>query len=263
MNIDTGACQSIAVSLSGWQKSFYFYTYTLNQRHAMILQKMAHLQSFFSGLSSEAEQLESTLFQKASMHPGVLEMKADHDYNPKKNVVYVTADLHYDAASGKNVSYTPYSQSSFETGMGQAGMAVSCIVGLKNKKKRQNPHLAVEAKAEASLLSARADTAIGKTPLSLSASATGKVGTAEAKAKAVLSYTERDVEFHVGAAALEGEAECSFQIFHAHITLTGSGSLGCAQLGASYSHKNKEWEIGSKLGFIAGAGFKVKIKLDE
>ena len=28
-------------------------------------------------------------------------------------------------------------------------------------------------------------------------------------------------------------------------------------LGLSYRHRNREWEFGSKLGFIAGTGFKV------
>ena len=27
----------------------------------------------------------------------------------------------------------------------------------------------------------------------------------------------------------------------------------------SFSHKNREWEFGSKLGFIAGLGFKVNV----
>lgn len=27
----------------------------------------------------------------------------------------------------------------------------------------------------------------------------------------------------------------------------------------SYRHKNREWEFGSKLGFIAGTGFRLKV----
>ena len=42
--------------------------------------------------------------------------------------------------------------------------------------------------------------------------------------------------------------------------MTGSGSIGSAEANLTYHRSAKEWEFGSKLGFIAGLGFKVKVE---
>ena len=72
------------------------------------------------------------------------------------------------------------------------------------------------------------------------------------------SYAENALK--AGAAAVQGEVQCAFELFGAKVTITGSGSLGSAQAELTYSHKNREWEFGSKLGFIAGLGFHVKVE---
>lgn len=89
---------------------------------------------------------------------------------------------------------------------------------------------------------------------------TGSIGTVYAQAEAVLSKAEQTLSLKAGAAALTGEAQCAFELFGAKVTLTGSLSLGSAEAELTYSHKNKEWEFGSKLGFIAGLGFRIKVE---
>lgn len=46
-------------------------------------------------------------------------------------------------------------------------------------------------------------------------------------------------------------------ILGAKVTLTAQGSVGSAEANFSYHFSSREWEIGSKLGFIAGLGFKI------
>lgn len=80
-----------------------------------------------------------------------------------------------------------------------------------------------------------------------------------ADATCVLSMEEQTIKAGVGACALRGEASIAFNIFGVKVTLTGKGSLGSAEANFEYSHRNREWIIGSKLGFIAGLGFKIRV----
>jgi hypothetical protein len=63
----------------------------------------------------------------------------------------------------------------------------------------------------------------------------------------------------VGAAALRGECSAAFSLFGVTVTMTGSASLLSTEASMTYRHKNREWEFGTSLGFIAGLGFNWKI----
>ncbi len=93
-----------------------------------------------------------------------------------------------------------------------------------------------------------------------SAQVSGSFGVAYGEVKAVLSKEEQVLRFKAGAAAFVGEAQCAFEVFGVKVTLSASASLGCAEVELTYEHKNREWEFGSKLGFIAGLGFRVKVE---
>ena len=97
---------------------------------------------------------------------------------------------------------------------------------------------------------------IGNSKVYASARATGQVGVAYANCKAVFS---KKVQSFVGVAALRGETRCVLNILGAKVTLTAQGSVGSAEANFSYHFSNREWEIGSKLGFIAGLGFKINV----
>ena len=79
-------------------------------------------------------------------------------------------------------------------------------------------------------------------------------------AEAIFNLNEQTLDLGVGGSALKGEVEAAFHVFGAKVTLTGQGSVGSAELNMSYHHSNREWEFGSKLGFIVGTGFKVKVQ---
>ena len=82
---------------------------------------------------------------------------------------------------------------------------------------------------------------------------------ADATCKAAFSRKEQSFEAGVGVAALRGETRCVLNILGVKVTLTAQGSLGSAEANFSYHFSSREWEIGSKLGFIAGLGFKINV----
>ena len=260
MQIDTQICKNTASALKNWQHTFYFYKTDLNTRHDLIQKKIYQLSMYFQKLAIDAEQVEQELSNDPFFHEGGLIFNHTVDWRPKKNTLVADASISYDGASGKNVSQTFYSNSSFEMNIGHAIFATGCEIGILNGKHKIEPHIQAEADAEASLITSTATVDIGENPISAYATTIGKVGVAQAQAKAVLSDSEQSFGFSIGTAALEGEVECGFYLLGVNVQLKTSGALGCAQLEGSYSHKNKEWELGCKLGFIAGLGFDLKVK---
>lgn len=127
------------------------------------------------------------------------------------------------------------------------------------KKKKFDPRLVLKANASVSLFSASTSARLGTKNVYAQARASGQVGTAYANCKAVLSKKEQSFEAGIGVAALRGETRCVLNVFGAKVTLTAQGSIGSAEANFSYRFKEKEWEIGSKLGFIAGLGFKINV----
>ena len=121
---------------------------------------------------------------------------------------------------------------------------------LFDKERQWDPELVLYAGAQAALLQAGAEVWTGGSLIGASASAEGTAG---------LSKEEQTIHAGAGVCALRGEVRCVLKIFNVRITLTGSGSIGSAEAEVSFSHKNREWEFGSKLGFIAGLGFKVNV----
>lgn len=127
------------------------------------------------------------------------------------------------------------------------------------KKKKLDPRLVLKAEASVALASASVNARVGSAKVYASARATGQVGVAYAQCKAVLTKKEQSFEAGVGVAALKGETRCVLNVFGAKVTLTAQGSIGSAEANFSYRFSNREWEIGSKLGFIAGLGFKINV----
>ena len=110
-----------------------------------------------------------------------------------------------------------------------------------------------------SLLSGSAYTKIGTS--NINAYAKGKVdlGVVYGNASAIICQEEQTFSFGFGAALVRGKASLAFNLFGASITLTGRGSIGSTELNMEYSHKNREWIVGTDLGFIAGLGFEIKV----
>ena len=256
MNIDTQKCRYIASELASFQKQIYFGIEELDQRHRQILARLYRLQQYFYQMGAEAEQVEKTI------HPGSQNyFKVHQEFTPlsdfigKKTTYKIGASLSYHAFH--DTSSNEYTN--LKTNIGNFKASGSCELGIWQDYK-VDPHVKVQAQAGVSLLESQATASIGVPKLNVQAKAKGTVGVAKASAHAVLNTQEQSLGFKIGATAAEGEVCCAFHISSITITLTGSKAIGTFGAEAEYSHKNREWQMGAKLGFIAGAGFKVKVK---
>lgn len=148
---------------------------------------------------------------------------------------------------------------SLEANVGNAKVEGEFELGIWNDKKF-DPSLDLRGQLSLSLLSLTSHAKLGKGKVYATSKASVNVGSAKAVGQVCLSAKEQTLKLSGHVAALEGEAELGFHLFGATITLSGSASLMSAGADVSYSHKNREWEFGSKLGFIAGLGWKINIK---
>ena len=117
----------------------------------------------------------------------------------------------------------------------------------------------MEAEAEAALAQLKAGLDIGTSYVHAGIEASVGVGVAKGAAKAVIKKDEVTLKGEIGVAAVQGEVKGKFSLFGADITLSGTGELGAAGVGAEFSSKTGEVEFGGKASLLAGLGFKVKI----
>ncbi|MDD6460473.1 MAG: hypothetical protein PUF70_07395 [Absicoccus porci] len=264
MNIDTEVYRHVSNRLMKYCIPLSFTQSHLSIRHQDILSRLQKIASFYSQSAIVYEQKEARLtnsnFQDGYLtYTGSIHPHFDNIIKKEGKTITGSGKISYAAsqyAYTKNGKYG-YVLLNADIGQWKANGAVDIHVW---KNKVINPSIYLSGSTSLSLLSGTASARIGQSMIYGTASASGQVGVVYAKAKAVLSASEQTLDLDVGAAALQGEVKSSFQFFDAKITLTGSGSIGSAQANVSYHHKTREWEFGSKLGFICGLGFKVKVE---
>lgn len=122
-----------------------------------------------------------------------------------------------------------------------------------------SPQLQLDAEAEAALAQLKAGFDIGTSYVSAGIEASVGVGVAKGSAKAVIKKDEVTLKGEIGVAAVQGEVKGRLSLFGVNITLSGTGELGAAGVGAEFSSKKGEVEFGGKASLLAGLGFKVKI----
>lgn len=142
--------------------------------------------------------------------------------------------------------------------VGKVSVSADAKAVLKQNDK-WDPALILQAEASAALAKATATIRLGNDYIHADGEVSGGVGVASAEAKAIINKEEISLKAEAGVAALKGEVKGSFSVFGATITLSGSGEVGSIGGGAEFSSKKGEWELGGKLSFIAGLGFKVKV----
>lgn len=269
MPIDTGIYRDVALGLACRRKAFVENgKYSIIQRHSQIQSLVSGLVDHLNQSANVYEAAEknlwnsgyvSTYIQNGSVQTSHYEnwnaiahlMKQD-----KKTTLSASASWAYKEAGA--TFRMRYASATARAKIGDFQVKGSCEIGLW-KDKEWDPRLEVSAKAQASLLSAQVSGRVGTNNVYATASAKGSAGTIYAEATCVLNQNEQTLEAGVGAAALRGEASLAFNFFGARITLTAEGSIGSAEAKLSYHHKNREWEFGTKLGFIAGLGFKINV----
>lgn len=262
MKADTNVLQGVANQIVAYLANYTFDKPSLQNRHTLIQYKLSNLSTYFTQSAAIVNQVESNL--TTSFNAGVFNFSHKENWNAisqmqKKDVsstVSVTLQATYAQASATFSS--TYVSAGGKLNVGDVKGTGKCSVSLW-KDKEFDPSVKLEAGLSASLLSTNVNAKIGTNDIYAYGSVDGMAGVVYANSKAVLSFDEQSLNLGIGAAALKGSCTFSFHIFGATIELTGTGALGSFEANLSYSHKSREWEFGSKLGFIAGLGFDVKV----
>ncbi|MDO4466321.1 MAG: hypothetical protein Q4C49_04865 [Bacillota bacterium] len=244
-------------------------------RHNAIQNKLSQLSSYFSQSANSIENNEYSLLSITpnsitSTKEGAFQdghfstnfnslINWDSIFNKGNRKSSVTAGFQYayKEATFFGVNDT-YIRSRMNVNLGDVQASGMTKFSLW-KDKIFHPDFTIVANMNAAVVAANSYVRLGTNNIFAQVSAKGSVGSVYANATAVLNMEEQTLDLGIGAAAARGEVRCSFTIFGYSVTLTGEGSIGSAEANISYSHKNREWEFGSKLGFIAGLGFKVHV----
>lgn len=267
MKLDTNQCAEISRWLSSVPPFLSGLDPRLYARAKGILDGIQELKAFFDrleqmGQATEQSVMNSLPYSASTGTPGL-----SAGWSANGNVMGLMAgssaslrgNLHY-ALSGASAVY----QAEHVTASASVSALQASAVGygsLKLMKDGQfSPRIKANAKVQGSVLAVSSSASVSSLGGSASASLCAEAGAVYAGASAVFSPTEASVDLGVGAAAVRGECTIAFTVLGSTITLTGSGSLGSAEASLSFGYKNREWEIGSKLGFIAGLGFKLKVE---
>lgn len=270
MAVDTSALYRYADGLAGYRK--YWHPdgeIVLQQGHHQIQEVLNSFILYFRQSAQLYEKTEEDLMHQTGhlstfLRDGRVRYTHYENWNvlgqltkqEKKTHLSVGAQWAYKEAGAAWDS--SYLHAGLQAQLGHIEGQGSCEIGLW-KDKEFDPSLDVSLGLEASVLSAQAQARVGTQNVYLQGQAQGSVGVVYAQAECVLNQDEQELEASVGAAALKGEASLSFHVFGAKVTLSAQGSLGSAEAGISYHHRNREWEFGSKLGFIAGLGFRINV----
>lgn len=262
MQADSVSCQNAAVLFSNLAaRSIRLNTVSLKERNQRIKKEIKDIANY---LKKSACLIEETEKKSSLFKPGKLSFSTYSNLNlisqilKKSRYSYASLSAEYAALE----AYKGFTAKYFHIGANAkilSGAVKGSVAARIWKKKKFDPRVVLRAEATASLLTASTSARLGNQHVYATARSEGSVGTAYANCKTVLSKKEQTFEAGVGVAALRGETRCCLNVFGVKVILTAEGSIGSAEANFSYSHKSREWEIGSKLGFIAGLGFKVKV----
>ena len=240
MNGDSIACQNLSLEYKALaSRPLSSKDPTINERQYRIAKEIMDIANY---LSKSASLIESCEHKQSAWKPGKVNLIK---YTNLNLVSQLTKQSRYSYGSVRytksfkewNKNYTkPY----FHVGADATlldGEIKSSISARIWKNKKFDPRIVLNAESSLALLSSTVNARIGNSKVYASARATGQVG----------------------VAALRGETRCVLNILGAKVTLTAQGSVGSAEANFSYHFSSREWEIVSKLGFIAGLGFKINV----
>lgn len=270
MAVDTAVYRKIANGLASRRKYASFPgNLSLKKEHERIQNSLNAFIDYFQKSADAYESAENNLMHRNAhsfsyLKDGSLRFYHHEDWNAlaqltkQEKETRLSIGAQYSFKEAGAAYRDSLVDASIEAHLGNIQAKGSADLGLW-KDKEFDPRLELSLQAQASLLSLQAQTKIGTKNVYLQARGDVNVGSVYAQATCVLNKEEQNLEASIGAAAVRGEGSIAFNLFGAKITLTAEGSIGSAQASLSYRHVNKEWEFGSKLGFIAGLGFKIKV----
>lgn len=133
------------------------------------------------------------------------------------------------------------------------------VQGKLISQKQFDPQVRAEISAKASLIRGIIETGWHNEVLEVGLQASGNVGVAQAKGKAVISKDELTLKGDVGVAALQGEVKGTIELLGATITITAEGEVGGMGIGSEFSLGTGSFEVGGKLSCLLGGGIHVKV----
>ncbi|MEY8379752.1 hypothetical protein [Ileibacterium valens] len=266
MKIDTEVLNELAARIESLKSAPALQTPELIYRQNEINSILNGMITFCRSLASLADETENSMFRDVEIiHGGEQGFSAFYKVSGKPENFLRGSTI---KASGE-AKYSLYgteavleNENSYITGTFNSlslGIAGSAAIRMM-KKDSFDPMIKLQANIGGNLANASVGGGVGNNMLGASVEAVGEVGAVYANAEAILSTDEIGLEAQVGAAAARGECSLSFNLMDVKLTLTGEGSVGSAEAGFEYHHSAREWEVGSKLGFIAGLGVKIKVE---
>ncbi len=266
MRIDTEILNELADRIDQLRTSAQLSSPQLTQRHAEMMQILAGMSGFFRSVSQLAEETENSVFREAPFTvggPEGLTLSGSVSGRPERLLkgasIKASGKAHYSLSTVEGIIQD---DSGFLTGafsIGEGMMAGTAAFRLMSKG-QFDPSLKISGEVSGNLFnaSARAETNRGVAGGFVEAAA--EVGAVYGSFESAFSSQGVDLEAKVGAAAVRGECAFGFKLFDFEISISAEGSLWSAEAGFEYHHSAREWEIGSKLGFIAGLGVKINVK---
>lgn len=266
MKVDTALLNSLADAFEALKEHPWLETDSLRVRQSEIQNGIDEISAFLRQAAKLCEESEQSIFSSSPMRVEAgsgLSVSGKASGNPSRLLSGATlrasGDLHYALGSAEGIIGDDSLYAAGVLNAGECALAGSASLRIFSGRKF-NPSLKAQAAASASLLSAQITAGAGSELLGIEGEAIGQVGAVYADAEAVITADEITLSGHVGAAAARGECSAIFRILGAEVTLTAEGSLLSTEAGFDYHHSAREWEVGAKLGFIAGGGLKLKIE---
>lgn len=248
----------------------------MNNLHSS-LQKIDNIETYLLNSMQAYESLEYDLQNRANVMTSDKQWTSDkfkfqHDIRFKNNSNFdLDERLMIGIGAVGSMSFSIY-QTTNHSALGNVNVQTNINVGhiavsgkgtgIILKDGKINPSLNVDVEARGSLFQAQVQAGYKNKVFGAQGDVQVDVGTAHAKAKAIISKEEVSLKADYGVAAIRGKAHGRISLFGFHLDATVEGEALAFGAGAEFSKGKDYVEIGGKFSLFAGLGFKIRIGRD-
>lgn len=267
MILDASAAESLALFFSSLQRTHCFSRADLQCRHNELQASLQRLSAFFSELAWKAYGSERSLTDPQSQQAlaaskwtgsGYVSGSLDGLLKGKKLQAHGT--LNYQAGGTCAVKETRHLYGFASAALLPVGLQGEATAVLKDSKGTWNPSVRLGGSAGAAVFHGQVNAGFQFGNQNAGLQGSGQLLTAYGRAEGIFQPDEILVDLAAGAAAVRGECSVVAELFGYRITAGLSGSVGSAEAGLGFQFSTREWSFGCKLGFIVGAGFKIRVE---
>lgn len=267
MILDTQQAESLSVSFASLQRICILPDAHLQTRHNELQSHLQRASDFFARLSYQGQAAERALMGTAgSQQAAAASQWKTTSYVTgslggllKGRRLFASASTSYTVGEAVKAGRTEHLYGEARGQLVPVAVTGTAEAVLKNLQGKWDPKVNLSGSAGAALAhGSLSGGAAGKNSY-VGGSASGQAMVAYGKAELAFEPEDLRVDLEGGAALLRGECSVAFKAFGYVVTLTAEGSLGSAEAGFSWQFSSREWEFGAKLGFIAGAGIRIRV----